>query len=465
MNGETLPVAGLTVTMRELLLLPDVRRLWLESEANRRPPLNPFSNAMSIAGPCGWKTAVPPVTVVASVGFPSGPAIRIPLWSNTRMSGVKGFGVPGACVFWNFSSSLQILGRPCPDSSTKTSNFFALPRKATAVGAFSPLAKTDTVKPEGTMMSSPLPGSKKTFSPEQSGFVTSAMTRPGRKSSNPSARVGSSQRIRAVLAGCGIDLTPCLERAISPRSWATSDSRGPRRSSRTVGGALEARHHVAREQLVRVKRLLAVRPVVGAEEHAAEAAVAERPQLLDALDDRLQRRRAVAWPPPRRSRAIRPSAWGVAEFAAPEERGDRAAEVVEPHGLHEVSGEAVHLHRRVASGKGGHRDGGDRAARLVRARAQPLEELRPRAIGQHEIADDEIGRDGFEGRPGLGDGDGGDGARAADPERGVEQLEKVRVVVDDEDAGTAQRWQSSDVEHRPRPYVRRATASSTRCST
>jgi len=33
---------------------------------------------------------------------------------------------------------------------------------------------------------------------------------------------------------------------------------------------------------------------VGAEEHAAEAAVAERPQLLDALDDRLQRRRAVA---------------------------------------------------------------------------------------------------------------------------------------------------------------------------
>src|SRR5438093_9414405 len=93
-------------------------------------------------------------------------------------------------------------------------------------------------------------------------------------------------------------------------------------------------------------------------------------------------------PPPRRSRAIRPSAWGVAEFAAPEERGDRAAEVVEPHGLHEVSGEAVHLHRRVASGKGGHRDGGDRAARLVRARAQPLEELRPRAIGQHEIADD-----------------------------------------------------------------------------
>src|SRR2546426_8862492 len=62
------------------------------------------------------------------------------------------------------------------------------------------------------------------------------------------------------------------------------------RAAWTVGGALEARHHVAREQLVAVQRLLAVRPVVGAEEHAAE----ERPQLLDALDDRLQRRRAVA---------------------------------------------------------------------------------------------------------------------------------------------------------------------------
>src|SRR3989449_11701168 len=141
MNGETLPVSGLTVTMRELLLLPVVRRLWLESEANRRPPLNPFSNAMSIAGPCGWKTSLPPVTLVASVGFPSGPAIRVPVWLNTRMSGVEGFEVPGECGSWNFSSSLQILGRPCPDSSTKTSNFFALPRKAAAVGAFSPVTK------------------------------------------------------------------------------------------------------------------------------------------------------------------------------------------------------------------------------------------------------------------------------------------------------------------------------------
>src|SRR5438105_4006908 len=61
------------------------------------------------------------------------------------------------------------------------------------------------------------------------------------------------------------------------------------RVARTVGGTLEAWHHVAGEQLVRVERLLAVGPVVGAEEQAAEAAVAQLPQLLDALDDRLHR--------------------------------------------------------------------------------------------------------------------------------------------------------------------------------
>src|SRR3989442_15872103 len=138
MNGVTRPVSGLTITMRELLLLPLVRRLWLESDANSRPPWKPLSNAISIAGPWGWKTPVPPVTVVASVGLPRGPAILLPLWPNTRISGVKGLTNDGGGA-WNATWSLQILGRPGPDSRTRTSNFFALPRKATAVGAFSPL--------------------------------------------------------------------------------------------------------------------------------------------------------------------------------------------------------------------------------------------------------------------------------------------------------------------------------------
>src|SRR5471032_443056 len=52
-----------------------------------------------------------------------------------------------------------------------------------------------------------------------------------------------------------------------------------------VERALEARHHVARKQLVRAQDLLARRPLVGAEQHAAEPAVGEAEQPLDALGD------------------------------------------------------------------------------------------------------------------------------------------------------------------------------------
>jgi len=50
-----------------------------------------------VAGPCGWKTLVPPVWLVASVGFPR---VRnsVPLWSKTSTSGVKGLGLPGKLV-------------------------------------------------------------------------------------------------------------------------------------------------------------------------------------------------------------------------------------------------------------------------------------------------------------------------------------------------------------------------------
>src|SRR3989441_521983 len=111
MNGVTCPVSGLTITMRELLLLPLVRRLWLESDANSRPP---------------WK--------------------------------------------------------------------------ATAVGAFSPVTKADTLKPGGTTMSSPLPGLKVTSSPEQSGLTTvAAVTRSGGMRSSASATVKTNQRTRSTL--------------------------------------------------------------------------------------------------------------------------------------------------------------------------------------------------------------------------------------------------------------------------
>src|SRR5262249_30542416 len=51
--------------------------------------------------------------------------------------------------------------------------------------------------------------------------------------------------------------------------------------------ALEARHHVAREQLVAPERLLARGPLVRAEEQPAETALRILDEPLDALDGRL----------------------------------------------------------------------------------------------------------------------------------------------------------------------------------
>src|ERR1700746_760241 len=67
------------------------------------------------------------------------------------MSGVNGLlaenSPPGHAV-----SSLQTLGRPCPDSRTNTCKLFALPRNAIPVGAFSPDANPDAVKPGGRLI-------------------------------------------------------------------------------------------------------------------------------------------------------------------------------------------------------------------------------------------------------------------------------------------------------------------------
>src|SRR5882672_4859303 len=155
--------------MRELLFGPPVRRLWPESEANRRPPSKPFSNAMSIAGPRAWR---PPVwtPLLSAVGLARGPRSKCPLSLKTRMSGVKGLEGENVPPTTELVSSLHRLGRPCPDSSTNTSKRFLLPRNATAVGKFRPLLKTETSKPEGTTIFSPLPGLKKTSSPAQIGF-------------------------------------------------------------------------------------------------------------------------------------------------------------------------------------------------------------------------------------------------------------------------------------------------------
>src|SRR5262244_1979921 len=87
------------------------------------------------------------------------------------MSGVKGFVGENSPPSVALVSSLHRLGRPCPDSRTNTSNRCALPRNATATGKFRPLLKTETVKPEGTTMSSPLAGLNLTSSPGHRGFA------------------------------------------------------------------------------------------------------------------------------------------------------------------------------------------------------------------------------------------------------------------------------------------------------
>src|SRR5436305_752237 len=108
MKGVTCPVIGFTMTIRELLFCPLWAWVaWFESVAKSRPPSKPRTNAMSIAGPSGWKP--PPM----EVGLPKGPRISFPFLLYTRMSGVNGLFVanspPGCSV-----SSLHILGRPCP---------------------------------------------------------------------------------------------------------------------------------------------------------------------------------------------------------------------------------------------------------------------------------------------------------------------------------------------------------------
>src|ERR1700704_3875209 len=62
------------------------------------------------------------------------------------------------------------------------------------VGKFNPALKTETLKPGGTTMSSPLPGLKETSSPGHSAFPTgAAVTKAGsmRRSTNANTKLGA----------------------------------------------------------------------------------------------------------------------------------------------------------------------------------------------------------------------------------------------------------------------------------
>src|SRR5215467_1290398 len=145
---------------------------------------------MSIAGPAAWKP------LVADVGL-ARVRSKVPLWSNTMMSGVNGF-VGSNSPVPKLPCSLYLLGKPCPDSSTKTSNPLPTDRKAIPVGKFRPALKTETVNPAGRIMSLPVLGLNSAVLSGQSGLATVPATATvGSVRTNATANVKLSPRVLA----------------------------------------------------------------------------------------------------------------------------------------------------------------------------------------------------------------------------------------------------------------------------
>ena len=89
------------------------------------------------------------------------PRRQRPFLSKMVRSGVNGLVALNDPPTAGVSLLLQLLpaGSPLPDSTTSTWKSFLLPTKAIPVGKLRSLAKTETLKPAGTAMSWPLPGS------------------------------------------------------------------------------------------------------------------------------------------------------------------------------------------------------------------------------------------------------------------------------------------------------------------
>src|SRR5262245_46416977 len=102
-------------------------------------------------------------------------------------------------------------------------------------------------------------------------------------------------RARRALPELGRGLSPGPGVGLGDGFDVGAEDRAPVAARPLVGGArrvaraLEAWNHVASEQLVAPEQLLTAGPLVGPEEQAAEAAVAQLPQLVDAAHDRLDR--------------------------------------------------------------------------------------------------------------------------------------------------------------------------------
>src|SRR5437867_5915077 len=144
--------------------------------------------------------------------------------------------------------------------------------------------------------------------------------------------------------------------------------------------------------------------------------------------------------------AARSGRWRAASPTAEHGR-DRPAQVAQVERLDEIGGKTLRSRRRGVVWKRGDRDHGQRAAPVGRQLPQPLEEIRARSVGQHEIGHDDVGRLGHEQRAGLGERRPGDGPRAAELEGGLHGVADLAVVFDDQDRGPVQGGQRLGAGH------------------
>src|SRR2546426_1666119 len=125
-------------------------------------------------------------------------------------------------------------------------------------------------------------------------------------------------------------------------------------------------------------------------------------------------------------------------LCTPDEGGGGVAELREVDGLAHVRVEADRPVRRKVLVESGERDARRLSPLSFRAGTQPDGEVEARAVRQLEIADDELRLEPIDAALRFDDAVHGEHAGTDQPERGHQQLARVRVILDDEDAAAEQ---------------------------
>src|SRR5207247_1846506 len=133
------------------------------------------------------------------------------------------------------------------------------------------------------------------------------------------------------------------------------------------------------------------------------------------------------------ARVLAAPALDAMDGVAAAQRGDRATQSVHLQGLPKIGGEAAGAGDREVFVVRGDGDGGNVAALRRRTRAQPLHEVRAVLTRQVEIAQDQMRlarTQIFAGLAGMGREQR---VRARGLENGADEVQRVEVVLDDED--------------------------------